>query len=106
MAKLGPFHAHSTTSVSPAAGGNAQSNLAGNGETLRVFNPTNGICFVKVGSDNTVSAAATDHPIPAGGDRLIDIGMGTLTLFVSVFLAAAATPAAIYLQRGDGSTMT
>ena len=107
MAKIkafGPPSAPTPVAVAPAAA-SAATSVPGGGETLRVFNPTAGTVFLRVGTDNTVVAAATDYPIPAGADRLIDIGTALpVPLFVSIFQPTGGVAGTVFVMRGDGSS--
>jgi len=106
MAKIkafGPPSPPLAVAVTPGAA-SAAAEVQGGGETLRVFNPTNGIVALRVGQDNTVAAAATDYPIPAGADRLVDITGVQTPCFVSLFQAAGATAGTVFVARGDGNS--
>jgi len=100
MAKLKAFNpaTNLAVSVTPGSAAALQSLVAG-GESLLLFNPTNGLVFIR--TDGAV-ASATDYPIPAGGSRLMDVGGGALP--VSLFQASGATAGIVYLSRGDGSS--
>jgi hypothetical protein len=104
MAKLGAFKSGGTTAIAAVVASSVPAQLPAGGETVRVFNPTNGILFVRFGLDNTVVAAATDFPVPAGGDRLMDVSGLPSPAWIAVFLATGATGGTVFVSRGDGSS--
>lgn len=100
MSKLKAFshNATLTAAVTPAAS-TAALTLPPAGESLLVYNPTNGIVFVRVDGQ---AATANDFPVPAGLSRLLDIG--SIIQTVTLFQASGATAGNVYLSRGDGNT--
>jgi hypothetical protein len=72
------------------------------GESCVIFNATNGIAFVRFGTDNTVAASsAIDFPVPPGTRAIL--GCGSVASFAAAVLATGATAGSVYFSRGSGS---
>lgn len=114
MARGGAFKHAATLTLALTNGVAVSGKLPAGGESLLVYNPTNGTAFAKIGQDNTVVATAADIPIPATKSRLIDLGpmqSGAIApgaaappKFLSLLLIAGATNGNAYASVGDGSS--
>jgi hypothetical protein len=116
MAKLGAFKpvGEATLTIALTNGAAVATKLALLGESLLIYNPTNGIVFAAIGPANSVVASpSADYPIPPGARAIIDLGpmqSGALSpggvppaKYLSLYLASGATNGSVYVTPGDGS---
>ena len=73
--------------------------LTGNGEALLITNSTSSLAFVRLGSDQGVSATISDTPILPVSKILLRCG--PLVSYCAAILASGS--GAIMFTRGDGS---
>jgi hypothetical protein len=117
MAQLHAFRPAARSLVIAAVNGSSVNGpVPGTGDTLRIFNATNGVVYIAVGVDNSVAAAPPasgqcDYPIEPGASRLVDLGGAGQTgfavppaLWLAAFLAAGAANGNVIVTRGDGNT--
>jgi hypothetical protein len=100
IGSVSPFRPTGTVSVS-ASGVSANVRLSGGGDSIVVTNTSNGLAYVRFGSDQTISATTSDMPILAN-DRLI-LSVNSLINYVSAISPSGS--GIILFSRGDGSVI-
>ena len=84
----------------------ARAALVGVGDALMISNTTNGVAFVKFGTDNTVAATTA----AGGADCIVPPVMQTIftvpdgVTWAAVILASGATTGPVFFTRGVGTT--
>jgi hypothetical protein len=94
-----PFRPAGTATL-PASTTSASVLLAGGGTTVLVYNATAATVFFRLGASASLSAAATDTPVPPGQRMLVD--GGPFVSYAAVVLSSGAGN--VYFTLGDGDT--
>jgi hypothetical protein len=98
IGSVSPFRPTGTVSV-PASSVSANARLSGGGDSVVVTNTSNGLAYIRFGSDPTVAATTSDMPILANS-RLI-LSINSLITYIAAISPLGA--GILLFSRGDGS---
>jgi len=94
-----PFRPAGTASIVATTTANKVA-LVGGGNAVLIYNASASTAFFRLGGAGTLTAAATDTPVPAGVRMLV--GAGPFVSFAAVLLASGS--GTVYFTVGDGDT--
>lgn len=100
VGSIQPFQPATTVTVSATSASSA-TQIAGNQESILIYNASGSVAFVAVGTDSTTAATvAASFPVPAGASRMITVG--SYFSWVAVILASGT--GTVYVSRGNGTS--
>jgi hypothetical protein len=94
-----PFRPAGTVTL-PASTTSANKALAGGGSAVLVYNAASATAFFRLGAASSLTASATDTPVPAGQRMLVD--GGPFVTYAAAVLASGTGN--VYFTLGDGDT--
>lgn len=98
---LKPFQAGgATVGVAPTTAGTARVAIGVMCSQIRVYNDHTATIFYKVGKDNTVTATASDVPLPTGGLEVASVN--PTDTYVAFYIATGTATNYGYVTPGAG----
>lgn len=100
LGSISPFRSTGTVGV-VGSSTSANTSLSGGGDSVVVTNVSNGLAYVRFGSDSTLAASIADMPILPNSKAILSVN--SLITYAAAMLPVGS--GSILFSRGDGSLL-